>query len=256
MLHADSSPQRGLAAIRGLNREELTAWFESAISSMNEAEALAVLANPFCTSELCEAISQTQRLTSFYSICVRLVAHRATPQVHAMRFVHHLFWPDLLRLSVDVRIHPSVRHMIERQLVTRVAKRALGEKISAARICGRDLIGVMIHDPSPRVFGALLVNARLREDDLTALIGSGRASVEKLVMIGDDMRWSSRYEIRLALVRNVSTPRAIAARQLRFLKRQDLEAVLENEKTTVYVRRCIEKLIEPGAGGDQGALVE
>jgi len=48
--------------------------------------------------------------------------------------------------------------------------------------------------------------------------------------------------VRKALVMNPLTPRAIAASQLRFLTERDLRLIHRNPSTSVYLRRCIERL--------------
>jgi hypothetical protein len=44
---------------------------------LTEEEALAVLANPYITPQVCQILAQSLRLTAFYSVRLRLVAHRA-----------------------------------------------------------------------------------------------------------------------------------------------------------------------------------
>jgi hypothetical protein len=61
-------------------------------------------------------------------------------------------------------------------------------------------------------------------------------------MIAEDAKWSYRYPIRIALVLNPSTPRAAAASQLRHLRRADLLKIHANPATSVYLRRCIERM--------------
>jgi hypothetical protein len=61
-------------------------------------------------------------------------------------------------------------------------------------------------------------------------------------MVAEDMRWSYRYAIRKALVMNPDTPHAAAASQLKYLSRRDLRGIHSNPDTSVYVRRCIERL--------------
>ena len=65
-------------------------------------------------------------------------------------------------------------------------------------------------------------------------------------MIADDRKWSYRYNIRKALVMNPRTPRSAAASMLRSLTARDLRLIHRNPRTTVYVRRCIERL-QPAA---------
>ena len=209
-----------------------------------EDEALAILDNLYVTPQILARIAQTQRLAGFYSVRLKLVAHRQTPLAHSVKLIHYLYWFDLLRLSIDVRVPAPVRRAIDTQLLLRVEKLTIGERIASAHRCSHALIGFFLYDPTPKVFESLLINKRLREDDLLALINSSRATVEQLRMIAHDPRWSYRYAIRKALVLNPSTPRSAAASQLRYLSRRDLVQIHGAPETSVYLRRCIERLTE------------
>jgi hypothetical protein len=231
-----------LARIESLSRSELEAFLFENLSSLAEDEALAVLENPFITPQLIGKLAQNPRLTGFYAVRSRIVAHRQTPQAHAVKLVHYLYWFDLLRLSIDVKVPAPVRRAIDNQLVARVEKLSLGERIASAHRCSAALIKVFLFDPHPKIFESLLINNRLREDDLLALISSSRAGAEKLAMVAADARWSYRYAVRKALVLNPQTPRAVAASQLRYLSRTDLRQIHSNPGTSVYLRRCIERM--------------
>ncbi len=232
----------GLRHLKQLARDALADFVDENVSLLNEDEALAIVANPNVTPQILGKIAQTPRVTGFHSVRVRLVAHRQTPQAHAVKLVHYLYWADLLHLSVDVQVPAPVRRALDTLLLARVDKISLGERIASARRCSAALIKVFLYDPHPRVFEALLVNQRLREEDLIALVDSHRATVEQLRMIAEDMRWSYRYAIRKALVLNPQTPRGDAASQLRHLSKRDLRIIHSNPATSVYVRRCIERL--------------
>jgi len=239
-----------IRAIKSFPREELLHFVKENVRNLLEDEAAAVLENPYVTPAICQMMARTQRLTSFYSIRVRLVAHKQTPQAHAVKFVHYLYWADLVRLSVDVKVPAPVRRAIDTQLVNKVDKLTLGERITSARRCSPALIKALLFDPDPKVFEALLVNQRVREDDLL-LLASGERGVTpaKLQLLADDRKWSYRYSIRKALVMNPRTPRATAASLLRYLSKRDLRMIHANPQTTVYLRRCIERLTEHLAGG-------
>jgi len=230
---------RGLATASADVLAELVARSQS---SLFEEEVLAIIANRYVTSTILGKIAQDQRLTGFYSVRLALVGHRQTPLAHSVKLVHYLYWFDLIDLSVNVQVPAQVRRAVETQLLNRVTKLSLGEKISSARRCSQALIKFFLFEPDPKVFEALLMNKRLKEDDLVALASSTRASEEQLRMIAEDARWSYRYPIRLALVLNPSTPRAAAASQLRHLRRTDLRRIHANPATSVYLRRCIERM--------------
>jgi hypothetical protein len=228
--------------IRGFTRDELQEFFSDNQGSLLEAEALAVLDNPFVTPRICQAVVRSRHLAAFYSVRLRLVQNRRTPLADSVKLVHYLHWPDLLRLSVDVRMPPQVRHAIETRLLLHLDTLSLGEQIAAAKRCSAALIKVFLFDPDARVFAALLNNSRLREEDLLLLAGSESASAEKLQLLAWDGKWSFRYAIRRALVLNPSTPRSAAAAQLRFLSHRDLAFVHRHPGTSTYLRRCIERL--------------
>ncbi|MCU1348755.1 MAG: hypothetical protein JWO56_1785 [Acidobacteria bacterium] len=233
--------------LKRLSREELAGFVAENVKHLLEEEALAILANPWVSTPILQTIAQNQRLVGFYSVRLRLAAHRATPQAHAVKLVYYLYWPDLLRLSTDVKVPSTVRRAIDTQLLLRVEKLTLGEKIASARLCSHALIKALLFDPDPNVFASLLINQRLREDDLIFLAGSSRATAEQLATLGSDYKWSYRYAIRKALVLNPRTPRATAASQLRYLSKRDLQQIAGRAETSVYLRRCIERLV-PGGG--------
>jgi len=234
--------ERPFQRIKSLGREELRAFAAENLSELLEDEVLGLLENPYCSAALCGAVAQVPRLTAFYSVRARLVAHRATPLAHATKLLHYLYWTDLVRLSVDVTVPAPVRRSIEKQLLLNVDKLSLGEKIASAKRCSSALIRVLLFEPDPKVLVALLLNQRVREDDILLLASSTRATSEQLALLGSDRRWSFRYAVRKALVLNPRTPRATAATQLRFLSRRDLVLIHGKPETSVYLRRCIERL--------------
>jgi hypothetical protein len=228
--------------IQDFPKDELLDFVQENVRHLLEDEALAVLENLHVTPAILQQLAQNQRLTAFYSVRLKLVAHKHTPQAHAVKFVHYLYWSDLVRLSVDVKVSAPVRRAIETILVNKIDKLTLGERITAAKRCSHALIKALLFDPDPKVFEALLINQRVREDDLLLVASSSRASPLQLQLLADDRKWSYRYAIRKALVMNPLTPRSAAASMLRSLTPRDLRLIHSNPQTTVYVRRCIERL--------------
>lgn len=232
----------GARRLNHLARNELADFVSENLLRLTQDEALAIISHSHVTSQILSKIAQNARLTGFYAVRLALVAHRQTPLAHAVKLVHYLYWFDLVDLSTDVHVPAQVRRAVDTQLVNRASKLSLGEKISSARRCSHALIKIFLFDPHPSVFEALLQNKRLKEDDLVALASSSRATEEQLRMLAEDGRWSYRYAIRMALVLNPGTPRAAAASQLRHLRRVDLRRIHSNPATSVYLRRCIERM--------------
>src|SRR5438105_2297257 len=230
-----------LKRIESLPRGELLQFVQENAHHFLEDEALAVLANPYITPAICQAIAQNQRLAAFYSVRLKLVMNKQTPLAHAVKFVHYLFWSDLVRISIDVKVPAPVRRAIDNILVNKIDKLTLGERITVAKRCSHALIKALLFDVDTKVFEALLVNQRVREDDLLLVASSDRASASQLQLLAGDRKWSYRYAIRKALVMNPRTPRSAAASLLSSLTAQDLRLIHRNPQTTVYVRRCTER---------------
>jgi hypothetical protein len=235
-------PSSAIEAIRRYSAAELAAFVAANASTLLEDEALALLDNLHCSAAVCQTLARDQRLTAFYSVRLRLVQHRSTPLTHAVKLVHYLHWPDLLRLSVDVKVPAQVRRAIDTQLLARLTKLSLGEKIAAAKRCSAALIKVLLFDPDANVLASLLINQLIREEDLLLLATSESASAEKLRLLAADPKWSYRYAIRRALAVNPATPRSVAASQLRFLSHRDLRIIHDDPATSTYLRRCIERM--------------
>jgi hypothetical protein len=126
----------------------------------------------------------------------------------------------------------------------RVVKLALGEKIVIAKLCSREVAAVLLRDPDPKVFAAVLSNPRLSEDEVVAKIATGACTPDQLRVIADDKKWSFRRAVRKALVLNPDSPRAVAATQLRHLSRRDLFELNRDPALSLFLKRCIQRLLE------------
>lgn len=239
----------GVVAIREMNGEELGEFVSGRLRQLEADEAIAVLSNPFCTAQICNRIASVPRVSSSYDVKVRLVSCRSSPQHVSHRFVRHLYWSDLVRLSTDVKVSPSVRRVIDQQLLTRLPKLALGEKISMARACGRDVAKALMKDPDQKVFIAILDNPRIREEDLVTFVRSDAAHPEKLRLVADHRKWGSRYTIRVALAFNPRTPKACSASQIRYLTLTDRRELRKHRETSTYLRACIDRFENESTGG-------
>src|ERR1043165_1743460 len=152
--------------VEELSRDALAEFVAENLAHLFEEEALAALANRHVTPQICQQIARSIRLTAVYSVRLRLVAHRQTPQAHAVKLVHYLYWFDLLRLSVDVRVPPTVRRAIDQRLLTNVNKLTVGERVTSARRCNVTLAKALMFDPELSVFEALLTNSAPPQETL------------------------------------------------------------------------------------------
>lgn len=117
----------------------------------------------------------------------------------------------------------------------------LGERKSLARTLNRDLIARVLRDPHPDVVRILLGNPRLTELDVVRLCARRPQAPNVLAEVFRSTRWITRYAVRLTLIKNPSTPLAIALQLAPHLTTQDARAVAHAEYLDEALRRACER---------------
>lgn len=211
------------------------------IQAAADAEDVAVvrrlLREPFVTPEIVDAVLERRELLSANELRRDLAAHPKTREVRALRLVPTLYWRDLVRLGADSRVRPAVRRAADLALGDRLAKMAVGEKMSIARAGGHGVIHRLRHDPSPRVIAALLDNPRLSEPLLMPMVASETASPPVLSLVAAHRKWGRRPAVRAAVCRNPRTPLPTVLANLALLPKRELQAVRSDARMAEPVRR-------------------
>jgi hypothetical protein len=223
--------------LREAGSEELAALVRERAAELEPPAVRQALRNPYCTTETIELLAGVRRLLSFHQVRRDLALHPGTPETLASGFLPTLFWRDLMELTLDPRLRPTLRRAAELHLTARLPRLAVGEKMSLARRASPGVLAQLRHDPSPQVIAALLDNPRLTEGLLLPVVHAAAASPAILELIAGDRRWGVRYPVRLALVKNPATPLQTAWRLLESLRRSDLRPVAADARTPEPLRR-------------------
>jgi hypothetical protein len=234
--------------LREAGEEELLALLRGHAPELAPRDVRHALSNPYCTAEAIERVAAEQRLLSFYEVRRDLALHPRTPETLAARFVPTLYWRDLMALTLDNRLRPTLRRAAETHLAAHLPGMAVGEKISLARRASPGVLSRLRHDPSPQVVAALLDNPRLTEGVLAPVLHAAKTPPAILELIAGDRRWGVRYPLRLALVRNPSTPLKTAWRLLETIRQADLRPIAADPRLPEPLRRRARVLLENMAG--------
>lgn len=228
--------------------EVLVLAVEAHAARLDPRQARLVLKNPYVSGRLIMLLAEQRQLASAYEVRREVVLHPLAPRVLVLDWIGGLFWPDLVRVGRDPRLHPTVRRAAELRLIERLVALSLGEKTAIARSGSVGVIASLRHDPSPRVIAALLENPLLTEPLLMPLLASETASPRALATVAASPRWSSRYGVRLALARNPRTPLAASLHLLAALKKRDLAALAADPRLDGVLRQRGRLLSGVGAG--------
>jgi hypothetical protein len=106
---------------------------------------------------------------------------------------------------------------------------------------------ILLRDGSPQVLMGLLANPRIEDKEVLALAKSSSASSGVLQRIAKDRRWSTNYEIRVALVKNPQTPTPLAVRMLDTLRERELRVMAKGSAVREVIRAAaLRKVIKLG----------
>ena len=243
----ENGPEDDLSRLlREGNEAELDELLSARLEEIEAPEVRQLFRNPFLTGVQIDRLLTSSRLLSSYEFRMQAARHPQTSRIVALRFVPGLYWADLIRVGLDMRLHPVVRRAAEVRLAERLPALSVGERMAIARRAAPGVLAALRNDPTPRVIAALLENPRLTEGLLLPLLASQGALPAVLAVIASSPKWSVRYPVRLALCQNSRTPVERTLRMLPLLKRHDLEGVAANAQLPPPVRRRAQLLVRGG----------
>ncbi|MFQ5789603.1 MAG: hypothetical protein ACE5JI_03915 [Acidobacteriota bacterium] len=210
---------------------------------VDEAHVLAALRNRNLAGAAIETIARQERWRRRHRIRAAIANHPKTPKTLALRLLNLLFWKELLRVSGNYRLSMPLRVAAERQLRDRLPELELGEKITLARSAPTGLVSALVREGEARIIQALVTNPRLRETEVLSLVESPKSSPEVLRAVADSERWSARYPVKVAVVKNPRTPVHAALRLLSTLPREKLARLVTGQALPKVVRVGAERIL-------------
>lgn len=124
----------------------------------------------------------------------------------------------------------------------------LGEKRSLAKGSKKDTLDRLVYDPDPHVIRNLLNNPRITERDVLKAASKRPVSEEILIEIFNNKKWSERYSIKRALVKNPYTPTRLALGLVNFMLVQDLKEISRDGTLHQVIRGAAEGLLKKERG--------
>lgn len=127
-------------------------------------------------------------------------------------------------------------------------KITLGEKRGLAKGFKKDTLDRLLYDSDPHVIRNLLNNSRLTERDVLKVASKRPVSEEILTEIFNCKKWSERYNIKRALVKNPFTPTRLALGLVHFMFGQDLKEISRDGSLHQIIRGAAEEILKKEYG--------
>ena len=168
-----------------------------------------------------------------------LLKNPKTPVHISLQHIKFLYLFDLVSLCLQPVMPQEVRQAAEERIVAQIPKMPSGQRISLARRGPSKIVAHLLTGENLQVIQAGLNNPYLTENNLLQSLNRPACSQRVVESIATHKKWSTRYELRLALLRH---PHLSVAQALKFipeLKRADIKELAQDSRINPFVRRYL-----------------
>jgi hypothetical protein len=214
---------------------------------LQERDLLRLLERKDLPAEVLREVAAHKEAARNYSVRLALVRHPRTPRLISLPILKFLYLFDLVRVCQTPAAPADVKLVAEETILKKVETIPRGERITLARrSSGRVAAGLLVtqdHD----LIAAALDNPFLSEAHLLRVLALENLPAMVVESIAHHEKWSHRYHLRLALIRNPRTPLQLVLTFLPDMALNDLRDVCLDRRMPEQVRRyvlahCAERL--------------
>jgi hypothetical protein len=209
--------------------------------SLEEPHVTALIGRLDVSANVLSAVAAEAKWTSREAVRLALARHPRTPKRIALSMLRQLFLFDLARLSLLPSAPADIRRAAEEAILGRVPHLPVGEKLTLARRGPSRVAGALLAEGHPQAIKLALDNAFLTESQVLKVLAKAGVPERAVAAIAQHRKWSHMYNVRVALVRNPSTPSLHVMRLLPDLTLRDLKDLARLESLPAHVRRYIDE---------------
>jgi len=246
-------PRDDSAAVDRLHQAALRAGEDvegarGVLAECGEEAVLVALLRRSLPVRFLEQVAATPPWSDRPLVLARVVLSPRAPRALSLRLVSMLYWRDLADVSATPWVPGAVRVRAEGILRDMLPEMRLGDRITLAKLAMPALLVPLLADADAKVVDAVLLNPRLREEDLVTAIRRESVPRHLLEGVASSSRWNERYAIRLALALQPKTPLPVGLLQLSSLLKADLIRVSQSDTLAPLVRAAALATVERMAG--------
>ena len=257
---ASAEPARYSAErARSATRDELNVL----LHERNEEVLLALLENPNLeephiaqllerldlSPSVLDAIAAQKKWLANEAVRLHLAQHPRTPKRIALAVVRQLYLFDLVRLNLLPSAPADIRRVAEEIILNRIPHLPVGQKLTLARRGPPRVAGALLAEGHPQALKLALDNAFLTESQILKVLAKAGVPERVVAAIAQHRKWASRYNVRIALIRNAHTPPPCILAFLPHLTLADLKDVAALQGLPPHARTYIQRELERRARG-------
>ena len=174
--------------------------------ALDETQLCLLLERKDLPKEVLEEVAGRKHLLKRYRVKRALAFHVRTPRLVGLRLLRDLYLMDLVQLTLSPAVLTELRRSAEDQLLARLPQLPLGQKITLARRGPARVAGGLLAEGHAQILRVVLDNPHLTEAQILKALSREKIPLAVTQGIASHKKWAHVYNVRLALVRNPSSP--------------------------------------------------
>jgi hypothetical protein len=197
---------------------------------LTEDMALFIIKSRNAPPEALGHLANDVRFKDSYKCKLTLTRNPRTPQRVALPLLKHIKIFDLADITRNQRIPVMLRQKVEFMLTERISALPPGIKAALSRRASNTVVMRIMEKGDSKVINTCLESTLLTEEQLYRLIIKAATKPLIIRVISKHPKWSLRYSLRYALIRNFHTPMRHVASFMEGMKSNDLKALYDDPK--------------------------
>ncbi len=153
------------------------------------------------------------------------------------------------REKASQEVHGKAVLQKTENLMQKLRKMTVGEKVMLAMRGGKEIRGILIKDTSKEVVKKVMENPKMTESEVDLIAKNRSVPDEVLRMITKKKEWMKNYSIMLSVITNPKTPAGLAMNFVKSVKKKDLVLLEKNKNVSQAVRAAAKKYLSKKTPG-------
>lgn len=204
--------------------------------NLNEEHVHILASRKNVPSSLIEYIYNIKKWKENYKVISALSRNPRTPEKIALQILKSLRILDLAELTRNKQVRISVRAKAELMICEKILSLPSGIKISIAKRASNTVLLKLLEDGIKEVVSVCLDNPLLTEGDICKTIHFRTTPSHVINMIASHPKWSNRYEIQKALIRNNYSKLSLIVNFLNRIMTHDLKELYEDPHVPISTK--------------------
>ena len=170
-----------------------------------------------------------------------LLKNPKTPVHLSLQHIKFLHLFDLVSLCLQHVIPQEVKQAAEERIVAQIPKMPIGQRITLARRGPPRILAQLLLGENLQIIQAGLDNPYLTENILSQSLNRNDCPQKVVDSVATHKKWSTRYELRLALLRQSRLSMSHALKFIPDLKSTDLKELAYDSRVNIFIRNYLIK---------------